>query len=77
MDTPYCFFRLLVKGSYLNDNEKNTVRTIYDSFGMNCIYEIVKEKKIIPFAANTFCNCTINKPRKTELTTARTYCRKN
>lgn len=45
MDTPYCFFRLLVKGSYLNDNEKNTVRTIYDSFGMNCIYEIVKEKE--------------------------------
>lgn len=60
MDTPYCFFRLLVKGSYLNDNEKNTVRTIYDSFGMNCIYEIVKEKKIIPFAANTFCNCMLD-----------------
>lgn len=54
------FCCLLIRGTNLNFEEVEYIRGVYEEYGQKEIYEFLKSKKILPFAARTFCDCDID-----------------
>ena len=54
MKTPAGFCSLLIRGTDLSDSDLNYIKSLYNTFGRDEIYNLKKKKKILPFAANTF-----------------------
>ena len=53
------FLSFLIRGN-LSEDEKERVREVYQTYGKTEITKLVKRKKIMPFAARTFCQCDID-----------------
>ena len=53
------FCCLMIRGINLSVEEIEHIRSIYDKYGQEEIYEYLKSKKILPFAARTLCNYDI------------------
>lgn len=58
-ESPEYFYCLLIRGK-LTQEEKKHVSEIYRKLGKEEITRIVNKKKIIPFAARTFCECGLD-----------------
>lgn len=58
---------LLIRGSYLTEAEKETLRSTYVAEGREAVTAFAKEKKILPFAANAFCSCGADTEYWTEI----------
>ena len=61
MEIPNNFCSLLIRGTDLTNEELEHIKNIYNRLGRTNIYNFVKNKKIIPFAANTFVNYDMDK----------------
>ncbi len=59
IEIPENFFCLLIRGN-LTQSEKKHVSEIYENLGKEEIQKLVDKKKIIPFAARTFCECGLD-----------------
>ena len=51
------FYTLLIRGNNLMEEELSHLSRIYAEYGYEQLYQKVKEKKILPFAARTFAAC--------------------
>lgn len=60
--TPEIFYSLLIRGTDLTESEKNDLCQLYTRQGRDAIYEMAKQKKILPFAANAFAFCGLDQP---------------
>ena len=56
MQIPSNFCGLLIRGTGLNSQEIERLKSVYGEYGKEEIYEFAKNKKILPFAANAFVN---------------------
>ena len=56
------FFGLLIRGTDLTEPECDCVSLAYKEKGRDFMYQIAKKKKILPFAANAFVACDLDKP---------------
>lgn len=54
------FYSLLIRGEGLNECEEKRISTVYQECGRDTLYETVKAKKILPFAARTFAACGLD-----------------
>ena len=54
------FYGLLIRGTDLTEPERNRVSLLYKETGKDAMYQIATEKKILPFAANTFVACGLD-----------------
>ena len=52
---------LLIRGDGLTKSEQITIQSKYEEMGKDSFTELVQRKKILPFAANTLCNCGIDR----------------
>lgn len=59
IESPENFYCLLIRGK-LTLEEKKHVSEIYKKLGKEEIEKIITEKKIVPFAARTFCECKLD-----------------
>lgn len=50
------FYNLLIRGTDLTAEEQQYIENIYNEYGRDMLYSMVKGKKILPFAARTFAN---------------------
>lgn len=60
MDIPNNFCSLLIRGKGFSSQEIEHIHVVYKSMGKTGLFDFVKSKKIIPFAANTFNNCLMD-----------------
>lgn len=60
MAEPMNFYSLLVRGKDLTDEEYEHLSQVYTKYGREKIYQLVKGKKILPFAARTFSACGLD-----------------
>ena len=61
MEIPNNFCSLLIRGTDLTNEELEHIKNIYNRLGRTNIYNFVKNKKIIPFAAFVMKNATAKK----------------
>lgn len=61
MITPDNFYCLLIRGTNLSAAEREHVTHVYESAGKEKLYEQMQKKKILPFAANAFVACGLDK----------------
>ena len=53
-------YPLMIRGESLSEAEKKQVADAYAAAGKEAVYEAVKAKKILPFAAKALCRCGID-----------------
>ena len=56
MKTTGCFNSIIIRTEGLSEQEKELVCSVYQENGKTAMYEYFNTKKILPFAAKTFCN---------------------
>lgn len=54
------FNSIIIRTEGFSDQEIDLVKSIYKEKGQNVMYEYFTKKKILPFAAKTFCNLDID-----------------
>lgn len=55
MDETNGFFTALIRGENLTETEISQLKEVYSAYQRDEIFRIVTKKKILPFAARTFC----------------------
>ena len=61
MATDYNFIPLLIRGKDISAEEQKCVTRQYAEIGREALYHQMKKKKILPFAANTFAFCGLDR----------------
>ena len=61
MSIPENFYSLLIRGTDLSQEEQACVAQAYREQGREAMHQMAKKKKILPFAANAFCACDLDK----------------
>lgn len=54
------FNSVIIRTEGLTDQEIDLVRSIYNENGKDAMYEYFKTRKVLPFAAKTFCNLNMD-----------------
>ena len=54
------FYCLLIRGKDINESEKERILKVYNSHGKDAMYDMAKNKKILPFVANSFSFCGVD-----------------
>lgn len=60
MKTTSNFNSIIIRTEGLSDQEIDLVKSLYNENGKESMYEYFKTRKILPFAAKTFCNLDID-----------------
>lgn len=54
------FNSIIIRTEGLSDQERDLVKSVYKENGKESMYEYFKTRKILPFAAKTFCNLDVD-----------------
>ena len=54
------YYRLLIRGTDLTEQEKDSLCQLYQAHGRDELCQMARERKILPFAANAFAFCGLD-----------------